>query len=242
MNKHRTSLYGLLAAVLLVGAIGAFVVSSRPTTAQQPSTRNVAPQAPETIAEAPATNLTNAFVQERFDSRPTTWVQVDQALTPEDRGIWDVQSAKLVSIASQGDPLAETMFLAPDTLTEGVIAAQFYPQGNQTIGLVFNYTSDGSYDLFRVFADDVDLPHRYMLHHFDPKTGYTVLADVAEGPGYALNAWQELRVEQRGGAVICFFKGEPVIKVEQTTSAKGQAGVYTTAMGDVLFDNFVIAR
>ena len=241
MNKHRTSLYGLLAAVLLVAAIGAFVVSSRSTTAQQTSTRNVAPQAPEAIAEAPATNLANAVMQERFDARPTNWVQFDQTLTPEDRGVWEVRAAKLAAIDNQGDPLGETMFLAPNPFTEGVVAAQFYPQGNQTIGLVFNY-ADGGYDLFRVFAGDVDLPHRYMLQHFDPNTGYTTLADVAEGPGYALNEWQELRVEQRDGAVICYFKGEPVIKVEQTTTAKGQTGVYTTAMGDVLFDNFEIAR
>lgn len=246
MPKSRSTVYSVLSIIAIGLALGVYTFS---TTAQQAIVEQVVPQplAADQIAEAPDVNVPaskNVVLVERFDTTALQWTQRDPSILPEYQAKWEVQAKKLmVSMPAGSAPNGEeTIFLAPPTANDqSVVGAQFFPQGNQVIGLVFG-SSEGGYYLFRVFADDSPLPHRRMLQRFDPVTGYTTIADNTTGAGYQYGAWQELRVERNGKTIVCWFAGKEVFRLEDSSLAAGQAGVYTLNTGDVYMDNFTVAQ
>ncbi len=247
MQKSRLTLYSLLTFLAIGLAIGVYTFT---TTAQQGIVVQVVPEplAADKIPEAPEVSLPaakNSVVDsERFDVKPVDWTQIDTSIFPEYQAKWDVSANKLMvgmPLGSAPDG-AEVIFLSNHKASEqSVVAAQFFPQGNQVIGLVFG-SSDAGYYLFRVFADSSTLPHRRMLQRFDAKDGYTTIADDTKGAGYTYGQWQELRVERSGSTIVCWFAGEKVFEVEDSTLGAGVAGVYTLNMGDVYIDNFTVAQ
>ncbi len=247
MPKSRLTLYSLLTLLAIGLAIGVYTFT---TTAQQGIVVQVVPEplAADKVPEAPEVSVPAArnlqVESERFDAKPAQWTQRNVSILPEYQAQWDVQASKLTvgmpaGSAPSGD---EVMFLSDRQATDqSLVGAQFFPQGNQVIGLVFG-SSDAGYYLFRVFADSSTLPHRHTLQRFDPKAGYTTLADNAKGPGYQYGQWQELRVERSGSKIICWFGSDKVIEVEDSTLGAGVAGVYTLDTGDVYIDNFTVAQ
>jgi hypothetical protein len=247
MPKSRLTLYSLLTLLAIGLAIGVYTIS---TTAQQGIVVQVVPEplAADKVPEAPEVSLPAAknsvVASERFDVKPADWTQRDVTILPEYQAQWDVSANKLMvgmppGSAPNGD---EAIFLSSrEASDQSLVAAQFFPQGNQVIGLVFG-ASDSGYYLYRVFANDSTLPHRRMLQRFDPKAGYTTIADDAKGAGYQYGQWQELRVERDGSKIVCWFGGEKVFEVEDSTLGAGAAGVYTLNTGDVYIDNFTVAQ
>ncbi|MBA3469916.1 MAG: hypothetical protein H0T53_09755 [Herpetosiphonaceae bacterium] len=247
MPKSRLTLYSLLTLLAIGLAIGVYTFS---TTAQQAIVEQVLPEpvAADKIPEAPEVAVPAArggqVDSERFDIKPAQWTQRDVSILPEYQAQWDVRANKLTvgmpaGSAPSGD---EAIFLSDRQASDqSLVAAQFFPQGNQVIGLVFGSSENGYY-LFRVFADSSTLPHRRMLQRFDPKAGYTTIADDAKGAGYQYGQWQELRVERSGSKIICWFGSEKVFELEDNTLGAGMAGVYTLNTGDVYIDNFTVAQ
>ena len=86
------------------------------------------------------------------------------------------------------------------------------------------------------------MPDHRQLLRYDTNTGlYAKLASDTQGKGYDLGRWQDLRVETDGDLITCFFENEKVFEVHDSQFTGGQAGVFTIAMGDVIFDNFTVA-
>jgi hypothetical protein len=247
MPKSRLTLYSLLTLLAIGLAIGVYTFS---TTAQQGIVVEVVPEplAADKVPEAPEVSLPAAksgqVDSERFDVKPADWTQRDVSILPEYQAQWDVSATKLmVGMPAGSAPNGEeAIYLSNRVVSDqGIVGAQFFPQGNQVIGLVFG-SSDSGYYLYRVFADSSTLPHRRMLQRFDPKNGYTTIADDAKGAGYQYGQWQELRVERSGSKIICWFGAEKVFEVEDSTLGAGVAGVYTLNTGDVYIDNFTVAQ
>ncbi len=248
-RQLRTALFvGLIAAFAAIG-IYMFnaVAQDRPhdpfTEGALPPTQ--VPPPPATIpapAAAPSTALSN-IQSESFDTLPSGWTSPDTAAMPDQKGGWASEAGKLV--AKQPDSgqqsFDESIFLDPiATGARANVAVQVYPQGNQVVGIVFRSTKSGYY-LFRVFRDGNNTPDHRQLQRYDASTGkYTTLIGD-QGKGYALGSWQDLRVELNGDLITCFFQGEKVFEVHDSQFTSGQAGVYTLALGDVIFDNFTVA-
>jgi len=250
MNKRqlRTALFvGVIAAFAAIG-IYMFnaVAQDRP---HDPFTEGALPadqvQPPPTTVPAPAPSTALSNVQtEGFDTQPAGWTSVEMAAMPDQKGSWASEAGKLVAKApdSGQQSFEDSIFLAPiATAARANIAVQVYPQGNQVVGIVFRSSKSGYY-LFRVFRDGNNAPERRQLQRYDAKTGlYTDLIGDKQGKGYELGRWQDLRVELDGDLITCFFDGEKVFEVHDSQYTSGQAGVYTLALGDVIFDNFAVA-
>jgi|SoiMethySBSTD1v2_1073268.scaffolds.fasta_scaffold237704_2 hypothetical protein len=250
MNKRQ------LRTALLVGVIAAFaaigiymfnaVAQDRP---HDPFTEGALPadqvqQPPTTTpAAAPSTALSNVQT-EGFDTQPAGWTAADSDAMADQKGNWASESGKLVAKApdSGQQSFEDSIFLAPiATAARANIAVQVYPQGNQVVGIAFRSTKNGYY-LFRVFRDGNNAPEHRQLQRYDAKTGlYTDLIGDKQGKGYELGRWQDLRVELDGDLITCFFDNEKVFEVHDSQYTGGQAGVYTLALGDVIFDNFTVA-
>ena len=250
MNKRQ------LRTALLVGVIAAFaaigiymfnaVAQDRP---HDPFTEGALPanqvQPPPTTvpAAAPSTALSN-IQSEGFDKLPAGWAAAASDAMPDQQGSWASEAGKMVAKAPDGgqQSFEESIFLSPTaTAARANIAVQIYPQGNQAVGIVFRSTKNGYY-LFRVFRDGNNAPERRQLQRYDAKTGlYTTLIGDTQGKGYELGRWQDLRVETDGDLITCFFDNQKVFEVHDAQYTDGQSGVYTLALGDMIFDNFTVA-
>jgi hypothetical protein len=249
MNKRQIRTAVLVGVIAAFAAIGIYmfnaVAQDRP---HDPFTEGALPadqvQQPPTTIPAPAPNTALSNVQtEGFDTLPASWAAADTDVMADQQGSWASEAGKLVAKAP---PTAESfegsIFLAPiATAARANIAVQVYPQGNQVVGIVFRSTKNGYY-LFRVMRDGNNAPERRQLQSYDAKTGlYTTLIGDKQGKGYELGSWQDLRVELDGDLITCFFNNEKVFEVHDSQFTGGQAGVYTLAQGDVIFDNFTVA-
>ena len=142
-----------------------------------------------------------------------------------------------------GADFAPVQYLAPRMLAgDGTISAQVFPQGNQVVGLVFRSTEAGQY-LFLIHRDVPDAPVVAQLLRYETASGtFTTLGETTTGTGFQLGRWQELRVELNGATITAAFDGQQVFSVQDRTFTTGRAGVHTLALGEVLFDNFTIAK
>jgi hypothetical protein len=138
-----------------------------------------------------------------------------------------------------------TMLVAPGEIgSEGLISVQVFPQGNQMLGLVFDLTED-SYYSFRIFQDGSDPQQIKRILEYNDRNDSSnsyVIAEDKVGPGFVPGEWQELRVELDGDRIQCFFAGDLVFDVSDQTLTGGKSGIYALAVGDLLFDNYVMAQ
>ena len=243
MKPKKSAIYGILTAFAVVIALGGLALTqaqrtSTPEAPPAPSANAVIPPAPETTVAG------QALVNERFD-QAVNWERINDSIIHEYQAQWAVEKGHLALKQPQaGANIDSAIYLVPQTVAaDTTLAAQFYPQGNQAIGLVFSYSDDGYY-VFRVFADSSDLVYRYTLERVQPTTGLTRLAELRDDTsrGYVYNSWQELRVVRDGATITCFFGETKIFEVEDAVLGKGQVGVYAANMGDVLIDNFTVAR
>lgn len=212
------------------------------------------PRPPEEIPDAPPVTLLSAqqpILVATFDEQPADWDLNQRTYFPYEFGVWESAAGKLVQSGSEeGRSLVETFLIAPASLdTLGEVAVQVFPQGNQVLGVVFGFTEDGYYT-YRVYRQTAHNPQNpavtHLLEYYDATTmEYRMLAEktTADGlPGFRTGDWHELRVLLTGDRIQTAYAGEPVFDVEEPTIASGQVGVFTLAMGEVLFDNFTVAQ
>lgn len=246
MKSRKIPISLLFALVILVGA-GVFLLSANAarTRATQQGNNSAASQAISSTA-TPAPPSLRLVRNETFTNGITEWKEKSLlGRSPDEQGLWVAENGQL---AQKGTPAGEPSFdetimqIPVETAGVASIGVQVYPQGNQVVGMVFR-SSDAGYYLFRVFRDGGTPPLRRELQRYDSKTGeYVSLAQDTKGKGYVDGIAQSLRVDLNGDLIQCFFQGEKVFEMRDATLTKGQAGVYTLALGDVQFDNFTFAQ
>jgi hypothetical protein len=247
--KNRQFRVILLFTLVAVAAIaGAFML--RAVAQNRPRDPAIEGPAPASQVETPQPTVTPAastglrtVASENFDQAPAGWVAVNSGVMPDQQGEWLANSGKLEAKAPLSESFDDSIYLAPvDTSGIADISAQVYPQGNQVVGLAFR-ASDKGYYLFRVFRADANGKAKVMLQRYDARSGrYTSLAQNDQGQGYALGRWQTLLVKLNGDLITCYFEGQQVFEVHDKTYDSGKAGVYTIALGEVLFDNFTVLK
>lgn len=168
------------------------------------------------------------------------WEIVDVAFVlPEDRAAWIVRDGRLTqqgTAGPTGDPRPhETLAVTGDTgWTDYTISAWFYDQFNAAAGLIARRQGSSFYR-FMVIANDYPVAQRVLLERVvDGKA--TVLASQ-EMPGYDRMRWYRISMTVNGNQIRAAIDGVPVLEASDSTLASGQAGLFTYALGGMLFDN-----
>lgn len=231
-------------AWLIILAISLFIATA---AADNHSTEPQAQATKTDVQAAPQPALppdAQVLEQQPFDAEPDEWTAVQTGL-PHEQPTWATTDGVLAqtTTASAGASFTPAMYLAPAAAAgDSLISTQIFPQGNQIAGLVFRASEAGFY-LFAVYHTDEAAPVTAKLMRYDADTGfYTTLAETGAGQGFQRDRWQELRVDLRGTTITASFSGRQIFTVDDGTFTEGQAGIYTMAVGQMLFDNFIIAQ
>lgn len=249
-KKHITPrLSGAILLVSLLVAVSyfAFAGTQNQVRGDNPNSKLPPEQVPEApMPQLPASAAPVMMADFSVDDVPDDWETIDWSDYPDYQGKWGIAAEKLAQEGTLvGSEKTPTMLVAPGEIgSEGLISVQVFPQGNHMIGLVSDL-SDAGYYSFRVFQDGSDPQQiRRILEYNDQNdtNNSYVIAEDKGGAGFRMGEWQELRIERDGERILCFFDGELVFDVTDQSLAGGKSGIYTLAMGDLLFDNYFMAQ
>lgn len=255
MKSQRLSM--ILAGILSAALIALLVMSApqqRSTAEEQaPIFYEPPPPPTPTVAPLPSLPASLAGTQDRgtvifadsFDvgggSRMSpAWEIVDVSFVlPEDRAAWIVRDGRLTqngTAGPTGDPRpSETLAVAGDAgWTDYTISAWFYDQSNAAAGLVAR-RQGASFYRFLIIANDYPVAPRVILERVVDGEA-TVLAS-RDMPGYDRMRWYRISMTVNGSRISAAIDGATVLEANDSTFANGQAGLFTYALGGMLFDD-----
>jgi hypothetical protein len=184
-------------------------------------------------------------VTEQFDTDGalSRWRIVDLEDVPnERRSLWTVVEGRLRqdrTVPPLRDPsIHETAALigAADW-SDYTISAGFYDQDNANVGLIARYR-DGSYYRYRIIRSDYEDRPKHLIERVVDGT-VTVLASL-DAPGYEPRRWNTITFSVNGNQLRAFFNGQATMEVRDAHLSSGSAGLYTRAIGGMLFDHVMI--
>jgi hypothetical protein len=178
------------------------------------------------------------------------WEIVDlEFVLPESRSVWTVRDGRLVqdAIAAAGNPsIQETVALTGSAeWTDYTVRVSFYDFFNGTAGLVARYSGAdptiASYYRFRMLKSTfADTPKR-VLEKVEGGVATTLTA--IDEPGFTERAWHILALSVNGNTITATLDGQIVAQAEDPAPLKaGRAGIYTRAIGGIIFDDFAVVQ
>jgi len=177
----------------------------------------------------------------------TVWQSVElDFVLPEDRANWVIDNGRLRQDFAgelRNSSLAQVTLLAPTTFTDGVVRVSFYDEFNGIAGVVARYQGElgyeASYYVLRLLKREYEATPKYVLEKVVDGVA-TPLATVEE-PGFAPRQWHVIELEVRGNTLTARLDGKLLM---QATDAQplpaGRIGVYTRAIGGMLFDDVIV--
>jgi hypothetical protein len=178
----------------------------------------------------------------------TVWQSVElDFVLPEDRANWVIDNGRLRQDFAgelRNSSLAQVTLLAPTTFTDGVVRVSFYDEFNGIAGVVARYQGEvgyeASYYVLRLLKREYEATPKYALEKVVDGV-VTPLATV-EGPGFAPRQWHVIELEVRGNTLIARLDGKLLMQANDAQPLPaGQVGVYTRAIGGILFDDFIVS-
>ncbi|WP_298819156.1 hypothetical protein [uncultured Chloroflexus sp.] len=168
-------------------------------------------------------------------------------ILPEDRANWVIDNGRLrQDFASElrNSALNQLAALAPGAYADGVVRASFYDEFNGIAGLVARYQGEvgyeASYYRLRLLKSEYEATPKYALEKV--VEGVAVPLATVEGPGFAPRQWHVVELELRGGELTARLDGKVVLRASDPDPLPaGRAGLYTRALGGILFDDFIVA-
>lgn len=256
MKRYRTSTFvtGAL-TVLAAGALGVALWQAPQGVAQEQQPILEYPDYPPTptIGAPPAAGAglqgaplaTNSFdAADALDG----WRFVDFAFVLDDgRALWGLDDGRLEqqNTAAAGNPAThETGALTGEAgWRDYTVQASFYDLTNGTAGLLARYTGEdaptASYYRYRILKNEYEATPKQVLERVENGVA-TSLVELAT-PGFTPREWHVLALTVAGDTLTVTLDGEVVAEaVDPQPLAAGQAGVYTRAMGGILFDDFAV--
>ncbi|MCS6839911.1 MAG: LamG domain-containing protein [Roseiflexus sp.] len=255
MKSQRLSLIlaGMMSATLIALLVMSAPQQRSSAEAQAPIFYDPPPPPTPTVAPLPSLPADLAGTQESgtilfadtFDAGAggqvsPAWEIVDVAFVlPEDRAAWMVRDGRLAqngTAGPTGDPRPhETLAVVGDAdWTDYTISAWFYDQFNAAAGLVARRQGSNFYR-FMVIANDYPVAPRVMLERVvDGKATTLASRDM---PGYDRRRWYHISMTVQGARISAAINGETVLDARDPTFASGQAGLFTYALGGMLFDH-----
>ncbi|MFN3373087.1 MAG: hypothetical protein ACK44M_05900, partial [Chloroflexus sp.] len=178
----------------------------------------------------------------------TDWQMVElDPILPEDRANWVIDTGRLRQDFAgelRNSALTQLAALAPVELTDGVVRASFYDEFNGIAGLVARYQGEvgyeASYYRLRLLKNEYEATPKYALEKVVDGV-VTPLATV-EGPGFAPRQWHVIELEVRGGELTARLNGKLLLNARDPEPLPpGRVGVYTRALGGIMFDDVIVA-
>ena len=203
------------------------------------------PPAPSSMIGVVAPQAATTLMTEQFDTDGalTRWRIVDLEDVPnERRSLWTVVEGRLRqdrTVPPLRDPsIHETAALTGEAdWSDYTISAGFYDQDNANVGLIARYR-DGSYYRYRIIRSDYEDRPKHVIERVVNGT-VTVLASL-DAPGYEPRRWNTIMFSVNGDQLRAFFNGQATIEVRDAQLSSGSAGLYTRAIGGMLFDHVMI--
>jgi phosphodiesterase/alkaline phosphatase D-like protein len=156
---------------------------------------------------------------------PSSWLVVDGALTQRTNIGGAGAPAYVGTLALAGDP----------NWTDVTVSARLRSVDNDSCGIVFRCTDGDNHYRVRLDAErSVVQLTRFV------QGSPTVLASVANAPGFVPGAWHELTVTSIGSRHVVWRDGEKLFDVVDAAHPRGRIGCYAWADQIVAFDDFVV--
>ncbi|OAN46977.1 hypothetical protein A6A03_10985 [Chloroflexus islandicus] len=255
MQHHQSPLLRLSLAMILVAIVGGIWLSLRPGQAEEggpilqyppePPAPTIGPNptVPAGLAAGPRFVADFASADSLRD-----WQMVElDFILPEDRANWVIENGRLrQDFASEirNSALTQVAALAPVAFADGVVRASFYDEFNGIAGLVARYQGEvgyeASYYRLRLLKNEYEATPKYALEKVVDGV-VTPLATVA-GPGFAPRQWHVIELEVRGGELTARLNGKVLLQASDAQPLPaGRVGVYTRALGGIMFDDVIVA-
>jgi hypothetical protein len=176
------------------------------------------------------------------------WQLVDFSFVlDESRSNWAVADGRLQQQntgATRSPSTQETAAITGEAgWSDYTVQVSFYDETNGTAGLVARYSGTSgptaSYYRYRILKDSYEATPKQVLEKVEGGVATTLAEQV--GPGFTEREWHVLALTVAGGRLTVTLDGAVVAEAEDPAPlAAGRAGVYTRAMGGILFDDFAV--
>ncbi len=242
-------------ALTLASLIGAAVLVFRPIQAEQgmPLAQYVFDLPAPTIGPNPTMSAglaAHALFIADFAAADSLneWQMAElDFILPEDRANWIIDNGRLRQNFAgelQSSSLNQIAALAPGVYEDGVVRVSFYDEVNGVAGLIARYQGEVGYEAdyyrLRVLKNEYEASPKYVLSKVVDGVAIP-LAEVA-GPGFTPRQWNVLELELRGSELTARLNDKLLLRVTDTQALpEGRMGIYTRALGGILFDDFIIA-
>ncbi len=176
------------------------------------------------------------------------WQMVElDFILPEDRANWVIDNGRLrqdFAGDARNSALHQLAALAPGSYADGVARVSFYDEFNGIAGLVARYQGEvgyeASYYRLRLLKSEYEATPKYVLEKV--VDGVAIPLAAVDGPGFAPRQWHVVELELRGGELTARLNGKPLVRAtDPDPLPAGQVGIYTRALGGILFDDFIVA-
>ncbi|WP_322494254.1 hypothetical protein, partial [Chloroflexus sp.] len=176
------------------------------------------------------------------------WHIVDlDFIMPEDRANWIVADGRLqqhfAGEFNDSRPF-QTVALAPGEYADATVRVSFYDAFNGVAGLVARYQGavgyEASYYRLRLLKNEYEATPKYVLEKV--VDGVATPLATLEGPGFAPRHWHVIELDVRGGALVARLNGKVLLQAtDPQPLPAGRVGVYSRALGGMMFDDFLVA-
>lgn len=256
MNRYRTStVLTTVVGALVVVALGVALWQAPQGVAQEQQPLLEYPDYPPTPTvganpSAPAALQGVPLAQAEFADAAalSSWEIVDLGFVLEEsRSLWEVADGRLTqaNTAAAGNPSIQETAALTGSQEWGDYSVQvsFYDQSNGTAGLMARYSGENpqtaSYYRYRILKDSYEATPKQVLEKVSGGVATTLAEQV--GPGFTEREWHVLALSVVGGQLTVTLDGVVVAEAEDPAPLPaGRAGIYTRAMGGILFDDFLV--
>lgn len=210
-----------------------------PTSAPLPPTPTPGPAPSGSIGLAGATTMFDANFSDA--GALSNWKVVDGYDVLRAPSVWQIEGGQLKQVSdSDGGPGNYPTALvtgAPDW-TNYQVSVTAFNTGNDEMGVVVRAGDVGHY-VFRFLPNGTGGATRIISRFNQADYTYTDLA-TAEGPGFEQRRWYQLSVRVEGDKIQALIDGQPVVEARDASLARGGAGVYGYAQGNLLFGKVIV--
>ncbi len=212
-----------------------------------PPTPTIGPNPTAPVVPQHATTLAADAFDDPATAGAWTFVPLEPIRLAEQRPVWAIADGRLQQrfTASAGNPstLETAAVTGAPAWTDYTVQVSFYDLYNGTAGLVARYTGDdpltASYYRYRILKNAYPATPKQVLERVHQGVT-TTLVEIRE-PGFTDRVWHVLAMNVTGDTITVTLDGTVVVEAfDPEPLPAGRAGVYTRAMGGILFDDFSV--
>jgi hypothetical protein len=260
MQRYRATpalLGGLAALVVILALVGfslwrapAGVAQEEPTILEYPDyppTPTVGPN-PTAAPGLAATELYSQTFADQAALAELSLVDLDPVVADQ-KANWIVADGRLVQDfagAARNPSTHQIAALVKDgSYGDVAVRASFYDQFNGVAGLIARFNGDvaaeASYYRYTILKNEYESEPKQLLERVVDGVA-TPLAEV-KAAGFTPREWHVIELSVVGGQITVTVDGEVTLQANDAQPLPaGTAGIYTRAIGDLLYDDLVVSQ